>query len=162
MALENLSTKVESASFANIVRALMPEMPDPVLSALERIGQLRFYEAGCVVAQERTESQGVVVLCSGLVTVSLQSAAGMTVKLREIAAPATLGLSETMLGQTFKASIRCAKPVEAAFLPAPQFLAVMRQFPAASLQFSGLVTQELHAMYARLLELRKRIPPAAP
>jgi len=161
MALEKLPIKVESGSFEDILRALIPEMPDPVLSSLERIHQFRFYAAGSVVLQEGTTSEGVVVLCSGLVTVSLQSPAGMTFKLREIAAPAILGFSETMLGQTFQTSITCEMPVKALFLPARQFLAVMRQFPAASIQFSGLVSEELDAMYARLIELRRTMPAAS-
>lgn len=159
MTLVSFPRKVEHESFADIVRTLVPEIPDPVLSSLESIHELRFYHAGTVILKEGTASEGIVVLCSGVVSVSLKSPVGVTVKLREIAAPAILGLSETMLGQTFQTTVMCDVPAQAVFLPARHFIRIMRQFPSASIQFSGLVSEELSATYARLAELR-RTPPS--
>ena len=148
---------VEHEYFAAILKELVPDLPLGALAALEDLHCPRSYRCGELVHQEESVSQGVILLYSGAVDISIPNERGKPIKLREVSAPAILGLNETMSGHVFKTRATCVKEVEAAFLPAAPFMNTLRQFSAAGLQFSRLLSEDLTAMYTRLADLRRPI-----
>ncbi|MFL6438750.1 MAG: Crp/Fnr family transcriptional regulator [Terriglobales bacterium] len=148
---------IQHEYFVEILKDLVPDLPLGALAALEDLRRPRSYRCGELVHEEGSASKGVTLLYSGAVDISIPNERGKAIKLREVAAPAILGLNETMSGHVFKSTATCMESVEAAFLPAAPFMNILRQFPIAGLQFSILVSEDLTAMYSRLADLR-RVP----
>jgi CRP/FNR family transcriptional regulator, cyclic AMP receptor protein len=157
MTLLRDTTRIKYEYFAETLKELVPDLPLGALTALEDLHRLRSYHCGELIHQEGSASKGVTLLYSGAVDVSIQNKLGKTIKLREVVAPAILGLNETMSSHLFKTTATCTEAVEAAFLPAAPFMNIVRQFPLAGLQFSRLQSADLTAMYTRLADLRRPI-----
>jgi len=148
---------IEHGYFADILKNLVPYLPFGALAALEDLHRQRSYQCGELVHQEGAASQGVLLLYSGAVDISILDKRGRSIKLRQVLAPAILGLNETVSDHVFKTRATCVKELEAAFLPAAPFMNILRQFPMAGLQFSRLMSEDLTAMYIRLADLRRPI-----
>src|SRR5690348_5279681 len=118
MKLLHPGEKLQHEEFQELLRRFLPTLPSSALSSLEDIHELRLYLSGDILIEEGVISAGIIVLRSGVAAATLCSSSGTSIKFREIVAPAILGLSETMLGETNRTTIRCEHPIEAAFMPA--------------------------------------------
>jgi|SRR6185437_3553275 len=140
--------------FERLLRRFLPGLPRPALSSLQGIHELRIYQAGDTLMEEGRVAAGVFVLRVGTASVCLRSPSGASIGVREIVAPAILGVSETMLAEKCKATVRCESRIEAVLLPALLLIPAIRQFPRAGLEFSRVVSQELNTTYSILAEIR--------
>ena len=154
MKLFDPGEKLQQDDFQELLRRLLPGLPTSVLSLLENIHELRLYQPGETLMEEGLGATGIIALRSGVASATLGSNSSTSIRFREILAPAILGLSETMLGETSRTTIRCEHPIEAAFIPASSFFAVMRGVPLASVEFSKLISDELSATYSKLASMR--------
>lgn len=160
MKLLDPGERLRHEDFQELLQKFLPSLPSSVLSLLEEIHELRIYQPGDTLMEEGESADGVIVLSRGAAVASLLVKSGDRIKLCEIIAPAVLGLSETMLAETSRTTIRCELPITAVFLPAPSFIDALRRSPLASLEFSKLIGQELNATYCRLAEMRRPISAA--
>lgn len=151
--------KLKHDGFQELLHTFLPGLSSSALSLLEDIHELRFYKPGDTLAEEEESADGVIVLRSGAATVSVRSKSGSSVTLRKISAPAILGISETILGESNKTTCICQLPIEAVFFSSSSFMAALRRFPAACLDFSRLISDELTATYSKLADIRR---PAVP
>lgn len=161
MRIFDADEKLAYEDFQTFLRSFLPGLPSSVVWRLEDIHQLRLYQPGDTLIQEGASADGLIFLLCGSAVASVFSKSRGNIKCREITAPAILGLSETMLGETSRASIRCELPITAVFLPAPSFIDAVRRFPLASLEFSKLIGQELSATYSKLADMRRPTSAAA-
>lgn len=154
MKLFDPGEKLQHEDFQELLRGLLPGLPNLALTLLEDSHELRLYRRDDTLMEEGVAATGIIVLRSGIASATLRSNSGTSIRFHETVGPAILGLSEVMLGEANKTTIRCEHPIEAAFIPAPLFMAVMRRVPFASLEFSKLISQELIATYSKLVGMR--------
>lgn len=159
MNLLDTGEKLKHEDFQELLQRFLPDLPRSALSLLEDIHELRFYQPGDTLVEEGESSHGVIVLRSGAATVSVRSKSGGSITLRKISAPAILGISETMLGESNKTTWICQLPIESVVFSSSSFMAALRRFPAACLDFSRLISDELTATYSTLADIRR---PAVP
>lgn len=105
---------------------------------------------------------GVFLLCRGRVQLSLYAAdKRKSIKVRQIASPAILGLPGVMLGQHFIASAGALTETAAAFIPRTDLMDALHQSSLASLAFSGVLGDELYSTYEHLTTLLRARSPRA-
>ena len=155
----DVSKKLKHDAFQELLHRFVPGLSSSALSLLEEIHELRFYEPGDRLVEEGESAHGALILRSGAAEVSVRSKSGSSITLRKISAPAILGISETMLGESNKTTWICQLPIESVFFPSSSFMAALRRFPAACLDFSRLISDELTATYSTLADIRR---PAVP
>jgi CRP-like cAMP-binding protein len=109
-------------------------------------------------------ASGVFILSGGTVQVFLRHGVlgGKHFNIYSCSSPAILGLPATVLGGCFVAAAQAVTEVQTVFIPRTAFTEVVREFPAANLAFSTVLSDELNSIYHHLSELRSARPnPAA-
>jgi CRP-like cAMP-binding protein len=155
MKLLEAPEKIQHEDFQELLQRFLPGIASPVLALLEDIHELRRYEPGEVFMEAGKNADGVFVLRSGAAMASPLSKSGPKM-FPNISAPAILGLSETILGESNKSTWVCLHTVEAVLLPASSFIQILRRFPVVSLQFSKLLSDDLVATYSLLADMRTK------
>jgi CRP-like cAMP-binding protein len=116
---------------------------------------LREYPAGSVLFLQGKPAQGIYVIRSGRVEVTI-SADDQQLLLR-VAGPGTvLGAGPTLNGRDHDTTARAAQAVELLFFPRPELLKVIGQFPAICLDLAQVINADLDAAYEGLRFLRGR------
>jgi len=152
--------RIDPQYFANILLRIVPDLPQPVVESLWSAHEARCYSPAEFLLQEGKASQGVFLIVSGAVSLSLSKSVkqGRTIHSRELRAPTILGVSDTLLNSPVSLSARALSEVCAAFIHKAAFLKAVRQSPSAGIAFSHLIAQELSCTYSRLTELRGTTP----
>lgn len=143
--------------FIDILLGLIPDLPRAAASLLSRTSSLQKYDAGDLIIREREPSKGIFLLIFGTVQPSISEGIRLSkreIYLRQISAPAVLGIAGSMLAQPSPYTVKAVTSVETAFIPQCQIGNVLRDSPQAGLAFSQLVAGELSSTYARLGQLR--------
>jgi len=150
-------SRIDPQYFADILLRIVPDLPQPVVESLSSAHRARCYSPAEYLLREGEVSQGVFLIVSGLVRLSLSNdrAKAKEIQCRELRSPGILGVSDVMLGSPNSLTARALTEVRAGFVPKTAFLSAVRQFPSAGIAFSHLISQELTSTYSRISELRR-------
>ncbi|MBV9072643.1 MAG: Crp/Fnr family transcriptional regulator [Acidobacteria bacterium] len=147
------SDRVDDRLLTDILLDQVPGIPTVVAASLSGAHQVRRYNAGDLIIREGDSSTGIFLLISGTAQ-ALVSKPNKQVGLRNISAPAVLGVTAAMLSQPSSVSLVAVTPVETAFIPDVEFLRILAQSPKAGIAFSQLIANELMHTYSHLSQLR--------
>lgn len=106
-------------------------LPESNLAALEPLKITKTYPKGATLFFEGQPSDGIYVLCRGLVKLSTCSRDGKAIILRIARAGQVLGLSATISDSVYEATAKVLAPSLASFVRKPDFLNFLRENPEA-------------------------------
>ena len=149
--------RIDPQYFAEIFLRIVPDLPQPVVESLWSAHRARCYSPAEFLQSEGEPSEGIFLIVSGLVRLSLSNdrPKAKDIQCRELPSPGILGVSDVMLGSPVSLTARALTEVRTAFIPTTAFLNAVRQFPPAGIAFSHLISQELTFTYSRISELRR-------
>ena len=149
-------TRIDPQFFADILLRIVPDLPQPVVESLWSAHRARCYSPAEYLLCEGEVSQGVFLIVSGLVRLSLSNdrPKAKDIQCRELRSPGILGVNDVMLGSPVSLTARALTEVRTAFIPKTAFLNAVRKSPSAGIAFSHLISQELTSTYSRISELR--------
>jgi CRP-like cAMP-binding protein len=148
--------RIDPQLFADILLRIVPDLPQPVVESLWSAHGARRYSPAEYLHCEGEASQGIFLIVSGLVRLSLSNdrVKAKEIQCRELRSPAILGVNDVMLGSPVSLTARALTELRTAFIPKTAFLNAVRQSPSAGIAFSHLISQELTSTYSRISELR--------
>jgi|SRR5579859_1168313 len=114
----------------------------------ESIKSSSFYPEGSTLFLENEPAQGIFLLCSGKIKLSVSSRVGKTLITQLARAGEILGLSACMSGSAYEVSAEALYPSEIAFIRREEFLRFVNRFPEAY----QAVTRQLNVQYSRACE----------
>ncbi|HWY68688.1 MAG TPA: cyclic nucleotide-binding domain-containing protein [Terriglobales bacterium] len=146
--------------FADILLRIVPDLPQPVVESLWSAHGARCYSPADFLQCEGEVSQGIFLIVSGLVRLSLASDGpkAQSIHSRELSSPTMLGVNDVMLGSSVSLTAQALTEVHSAFVPKTAFLDAVRRFPSAGIAFSQFIAEELTLTYSRISELRGANP----
>jgi CRP/FNR family transcriptional regulator, cyclic AMP receptor protein len=107
-----------------------------------------FYPEGTALFRENEPAQGIFLVCSGKIKLSVSSRGGKTL-ITQLARPGEiLGLSACMSGSAYEVSAEAHYPSRIAFIAREAFLRFVNRFPEAY----QAVTRQLNVQYSRACE----------
>ena len=156
----SVGNKIEFQHFADILLKIVPDLPRPVAESLWSAHRAQCYSRAEYLLRVGEASQGIFLIVSGLVCLSLSNDRVKPQELhyRELRSPALLGVNDVMLGSPVSLSAQAQTEVRCALIPENAFLNAVRQSPSAGIAFSHLISQELISTYSRISELRGACP----
>lgn len=156
MTSARVADRIDSQHFAHALLRIVPDLPRPVVESLWSAHGARCYSPAEFLLCKGEVSQGIFLIISGLVRLSLSSDCQKTqsIHCRELHSPAILGINDVMLGSSVSLTAQALTEVLSAFIPKTAFLNAVRQFPSAGIAFSQLIAEELTFTYSRISELR--------
>lgn len=114
----------------------------------ESIKSSSFYPEGSTLFLENEPAQGIFLLCSGKIKLSVSSRVGKTL-ITQLARPGEiLGLSACMSGSAYEVSAEALYPSKIAFIRREEFLRFINRFP----EVYQAVTRQLNVQYSRACE----------
>jgi len=148
--------RIDPQSFADILLRIVSDLPQPVVELLWSAHRARCYSPAECLLFEGEVSQGVFLIVSGLVRLSLSSGGPKTPTVHSWDRPSAtlLCVNDVMLSSSVSVTAQALTEVQAAFIPKMDFLNAVRQFPSAGIAFSQLIGEELASTYSRISELR--------
>ena len=148
--------RIDSQLFADILLRIIPDLPQPVVESLWSAHGARCYSQAEFLLSEGEATQGIFLIISGLVRLSLSNDSRKTrdIQARELRAPAMFGVHDVILGGSASLNARALTDIQCAFIPNTAFLNTIRRFPSAGMAFSQLIATELISTYSRISELR--------
>jgi CRP/FNR family cyclic AMP-dependent transcriptional regulator len=114
----------------------------------ESIKSPSFYPAGSNLFLENDQAEGIYLLCSGKVKLSVSSRGGKTLILQLARPGEVLGLSAAMSGIPYEVTAEALHPSKVAFIRRQDFLRFVNQFP----EVYQAVIRQLNGQYARACE----------
>jgi CRP/FNR family transcriptional regulator, cyclic AMP receptor protein len=111
------------------------------------------YPAGSILFMENEPAQGVFLVCSGKVKLSVSSKGGKTLILQMVKPGEVIGLSASMSGVPYEATAEILYPSQVVFIRKEDFLRFVHRFPEAY----GAVTRQLNLQYGRACEQLRTI-----
>jgi CRP/FNR family transcriptional regulator, cyclic AMP receptor protein len=111
------------------------------------------YPAGAVLFQEGELAEGIFVLSSGAVRLSLDTSHGDRMMLRLARPGEILGLSATMANTAHEVTAETTMPSELIFIRRRDFLHYLREHTEACLQVVEFLSNDVHAAYDRVRAL---------
>lgn len=148
--------RIDSQHFIETLLRVVPGLPQPVAESLWSAHGARCYSPAEFLLCEGKASQGIHLIISGVVRLSLSSDSPkqQNIHSRELRSPALLGVNDVMLGSPVSLTAQAKTEVCSAFIPSTAFLNAVRQYPSAGIAFSQLIAKELSSSYSRISELR--------
>jgi CRP-like cAMP-binding protein len=142
--------------FAGILLRIVPDLPQPVVESLWSAHGARCHSPAEFLQCEGEASQGIYLIVSGLVRLSLSNGCPKNQDIHswDRRSPTLLGVNDVMLGSSVSLNAQALTEVQAAFIPRMAFLNAVRKFPSAGIAFSQLIAEELASTYSRISELR--------
>ena len=152
----SVADKIDSEYFADILLRIVPDLPQPVVELLWSAHEARCYSPAEFLLSEGEASQGVFLIISGLVRLSLSNGCPKNQDTHswDRRFPTLLGVNDVMLGSSVSLNAQALTEVQAAFIPRMAFLNAVRKFPSAGIAFSQLIAEELASTYSRISDLR--------
>lgn len=114
----------------------------------ESIKSQSFYPEGSTLFLENEPAQGIFLLCSGKIKLSVSSRGGKTLILQLAGPGEILGLSASMSGLAYEVSAEALHPSKIAFIRREDFLSFANRFP----EVYHAVTRQLNVQYSRACE----------
>ncbi len=114
----------------------------------ESIKSTSFYPEGSTLFLENEPAQGIFLLCSGKIKLSVSSRGGKTLILQFARPGEILGLSATMSGVAYEVSAEALHPSKVAFIRREDFVRFVNRFP----EVYQAVTRQLNIQYSRACE----------
>jgi CRP/FNR family transcriptional regulator len=114
----------------------------------ESIKSTSFYPEGSRLFLENEPVQGIFLLCSGKIKLSVSSRTGKTLILQLAHPGEILGLSESMSGLDYEVSAEALHPSKVAFIRREDFLRFVNRFP----EVYQAVIRQLNVQYSRACE----------
>jgi len=114
---------------------------------------IRDYPSGAILFQEGEPAEGIFLVCTGTVKLSVGSSHGDSLLLRTAAAGEILGLSSAMTGQGYEVTAQTTTPAEVAFIRRRDFLRYLREHSDICLQVVESLSNDVQAAYDRVRTL---------
>ena len=142
-------------STSDTIQQTFPTASAEAWKQLSETQILREYPAGSVLFMQGKTAQGVYVIRSGRVEVTI--AADDQQLLLRVAGPGTvLGAGPALNGREHDTTARASQAVELLFFPRPELLKIIGQYPAICLDLAQVINADLDAAYEGLRFLRGR------
>jgi CRP/FNR family cyclic AMP-dependent transcriptional regulator len=143
------ANKLKNNDGANEPAAPVPaDFPISEISGLNKLKLTRFYPRNSVLFIEGQRPQGVHVLRSGRVKVSITSAKGKTLILR-IAQPGDLlGINATLTGKPYGATVETLEPCQIDFVSRESLLELLNRDEKACLGMARVLSRKLSGVVA--------------
>jgi len=108
------------------------------------------YPSGTTLFQEGEPADGIFLLCSGAVKLSVGSSHGDTLLLRSAGPGEILGLSATLTGQGHEVTAETTTPARLVFIKRKDFLHYLREHTDVCLRVVESLSNDVHAAYERV------------
>jgi CRP-like cAMP-binding protein len=132
---------------------VMPLQPTPgklspeLLEALRGIKTVRQFPRGALLFQQGSPVTGVYLVEGGEVRILLPTS-NRQKQLLEVAGPGTiLGLSESMVGENYRATAEAGDQTTVGFIPRQEFLEFLRARGDFCVEVVRLLSEDLHGLY---------------
>ncbi|HXE91697.1 MAG TPA: Crp/Fnr family transcriptional regulator [Terriglobales bacterium] len=120
---------------------------------LEAIRSTASYPAGAVLYVEGQNPRGVFILCQGRAKLTASSAEGKTLILKIVEPGEVLGLSSTVSGKPYEATVELLEPTQVNFIRRDEFLNFLRRHGDAALRVAQQLSQNYHTAYQEIRTL---------
>lgn len=120
---------------------------------LEAIRSTASYPAGAVLYVEGQNPRGVFILCQGRAKLTASSADGKTLILKIVEPGEVLGLSSTVSGKPYEATVELLEPTQVNFIRRDEFLGFLRKHGDAALRVAQQLSQNYHTAYQEIRTL---------
>jgi len=111
------------------------------------------YPSGVVLFQEGEPAEGIFVVCSGAVKLSVGSSHGDSLLLRSAGPGEILGLSATLTGRGHEVTAQTTTTAELAFIRRKDFLRYLREHTDVCLRVVESLSNDVQAAYDRVRAL---------
>ena len=113
------------------------------------------YPQQTVLFAEGQAPEGVFLLRSGRVKLTVSSRHGRNLFLGVVGAGELLGLGASVSGKAHELTASTLSPCEALFIPREDFLRFLRERPQVCVEVVRLLSDDLDAAYERMRDLRR-------
>ncbi len=134
-------------------KRLFCNLSPAALKDLEAIRSTASYPAGAVLYVEGQNPRGVFILCQGRAKLTASSAEGKTLILKIVDPGEVLGLSSTVAGKPYEATVELLEPTQVNFIRRDEFLNYLRKHGDAALRVAQQLSQNYHTAYQEIRTL---------
>ncbi len=120
---------------------------------LANIQSVADYPGGALLFEEGEPSQGIYLLCSGGVKLSICSSKGQSLVLRMARPGDIIGLSATVSGKPHEVKAETTSASQLFFIRRKEFLRYLKEHTDACLQVVQFLSNDVHAAYDRVRAL---------
>ena len=132
---------------------LFCDLPDAALAAFDSVKSAIVYPRGSLVFVEGQTPRGIYVLCSGRAKLSTCASDGKTL-IMQIAEPGeVLGLSATVSGKPYEATVETLDPCQLNFVRRDDFLKFLSGHGEACLRVAHHLSNNYHNAYEQIRSL---------
>ncbi len=132
-----------------LLQATTGKLSPDLLQALQGIKSIRFLSSGAMLFEQGTVAAGVYLVESGQIRVLLPTLHS-NLQLLELVGPGgILGLSESMSGQTHRASAQAVDETLVAFIAGEDFREFLRANSDFCMQVLRILSEDLHGIYKK-------------
>jgi CRP/FNR family transcriptional regulator, cyclic AMP receptor protein len=128
-------------------------LPAHALRQLCDLHSIHDYPSGAVLFQEGEPAEGIFLVCSGAVKLSVGSSHGDSLLLRAVGPGEILGLSATLTGQGHEVTAQTTTAAELAFIRRKDFLRYLREHSDVCLRVVESLSNDVQAAYDRVRTL---------
>jgi CRP-like cAMP-binding protein len=125
------------------------KLSSDLLQALHEVKSVRMFPKGATLFEQGSVVTGVYLVESGEVRILLPTGA-LEKQLLEVVGPGTmLGLSESMIGETYRTTAESGAQTMAAWLSREKFLEFLRQHSDFSMEIARVLSEDLQGLYRK-------------
>jgi CRP/FNR family transcriptional regulator len=125
---------------------LFCDLSPGALANLDSISSSATYPRGAVLFVEGQEPRGVFIICNGRVKLTATAADGKSVIVRVANAGEIVGLPGTISGKPYELTAEALEPIQANFIPRPDFLEFLKDQGEAALKVAQMLSEIYHEM----------------
>jgi len=134
---------------ANILKA-----SEKLRNSLEALCSKQHYSSAYVLFREDSESEGVFLVCTGKVRMSVQNLPKLS---RDFGVGSLLGLPSTFTGHPYSLTAITLAESEIAHVPREQFLELMRDRPDLCREATEMLGREVTFIQSALAQRRRQL-----
>ncbi|HUB03387.1 MAG TPA: Crp/Fnr family transcriptional regulator [Terriglobales bacterium] len=128
-------------------------LPGPALHSLNSVGHITWYPANATLFREGETLQGVYIVCSGRVKLSLETPEGKTVILKIASDREVLGMSAVLAGRSAPVSVTTVDFCQISFVEQSRFLHLVATEPDVSVACAHELARKVNETFADVHEL---------
>jgi len=132
---------------------VLARLPAHALRQLCDHHSIHDYPSGAVLFQEGEPAEGIFLVCSGAVKLSVGSSHGDSLLLRSAGPGEILGLSSALTGQGYEVTAQTTTASEVAFIRRKDFLRYLREHGDVCLHVVESLSNDVQAAYDRVRTL---------
>ena len=129
---------------------LFCNLPEAAIKDLEAIKSSAAYPRSALLYLEGQNARGIFILCSGRAKLLTSSGDGKTIILKVAEAGEVLGLSATISGRPYEATVEILEPAQANFIPRDEFLRFLRRHGDVALRVAQQLSSNCHTAYQEI------------